>query len=70
MFNVYFQKRFGKDDDVVSPGMKRHTPITFEDGSSRPKQKKILKESKELYIPPGGKYSNKLSSFSEWKIPK
>ncbi|KAL0272798.1 UNVERIFIED_CONTAM: hypothetical protein PYX00_005636 [Menopon gallinae] len=56
-------KRFGKDNDVESPGVKRHTPITFEAGSSPTKQKKILKESKELYTPPGGKYSNKVSSY-------
>ncbi|KAK6626015.1 hypothetical protein RUM43_006319 [Polyplax serrata] len=56
--------RSAKTNNEPTIGSKRHTPITFgENKSSPPKHKKGLKESKELYIPPSGKYSNKVAGY-------
>ncbi|EEB10656.1 Apoptosis inhibitor, putative [Pediculus humanus corporis] len=44
-------------------GVKRHTPITFGESKSSPKQKKTLKGYKEVYTPPSGKYSDKISGY-------
>ncbi|XP_046395437.1 apoptosis inhibitor 5 isoform X1 [Ischnura elegans] len=43
-----------------SPGQKRHTPITFGDSQNS----KHLKSEREIYQPPSGKYSNKVSSYT------
>ncbi|XP_047003170.1 apoptosis inhibitor 5 [Schistocerca americana] len=51
--------------ESTSPGQKRHTPITFTSGdSSASKQPKTDKSPRELYQPPSGKYSNKVSSYT------
>ncbi|KAJ9601059.1 hypothetical protein L9F63_000794 [Diploptera punctata] len=50
----------GSKKDGASPGQKRHTPITFSDS---PKHMKTDKSQRELYQPPSGKYSNKVSSY-------
>lgn len=59
-----------KDNDETPGGTKRHTPITFGDSKGSPpkQQKKFVKESKELYTPPSGKYSNKVSSYSKYSV--
>lgn len=49
--------------DSASSGLKRHTPITFSSGESPPKQSKGDKPQREMYIPPSGKYSNKVSGY-------
>lgn len=68
-FNCFFflQKTSIKGSEDTAAGAKRHTPITFNDNnSSPPKQKKTSKEAKELYTPPSGKYSNKVTSYSKY----
>lgn len=58
-------KNSSKDNEESRSGTKRHTPITFNDNNSSPtKQKKTSKEAKEIYTPPSGKYSNKVSSYT------
>ena len=50
--------------EKVTPGQKRHTPITFGNGSSPNKRNKEDGKStkRELYTPPSGKYSSNISS--------
>lgn len=47
-------------------GQKRHTPITFGESGSAQKQSRTENKggSRELYTPPSGKYSNKVSSYA------
>ncbi|XP_075235301.1 apoptosis inhibitor cassowary [Lycorma delicatula] len=47
-------------------GQKRHTPITFSDSASSQKQSRSESKgsTRELYTPPSGKYSNKVSSYT------
>uniref|UniRef100_T1IZZ3 Nitric oxide synthase-interacting protein zinc-finger domain-containing protein n=1 Tax=Strigamia maritima TaxID=126957 RepID=T1IZZ3_STRMM len=48
---------------LTSPSAKRKTPITYNDGPS----KKFVggsKQDREIYIPPSGKYSNKVKHFA------
>lgn len=50
--------------DTVKAGQKRHTPITFGNGSSPNKRTKDdgKTNKRELYTPPSGKYSSNISS--------
>ncbi|XP_033216197.1 apoptosis inhibitor 5 [Belonocnema kinseyi] len=53
-----------KKSDTVKSGQKRHTPITFGNGSSPNKRNKDdgKTNKRELYTPPSGKYSSNISS--------
>lgn len=53
----------GSAKDGPSTGQKRHTPITFSSDSSGNKHPKTDKSQREIYQPPSGKYSNKVSSY-------
>lgn len=49
-------------NDSVRAGNKRHTPITF--GGASPKHARTsISSQREIYTPPSGKYSNKVSSY-------
>lgn len=49
--------------DIIKAGNKRHTPITFE-GETSPKHPRTGGTNpREIYTPPSGKYSNKVSSY-------
>ncbi|XP_034250943.1 apoptosis inhibitor 5 isoform X2 [Thrips palmi] len=49
-------------NDSVRSGSKRHTPITF--GADSPKHPRTsISNQREIYTPPSGKYSNKVSSY-------
>lgn len=51
----------GKSVSTTQTTQKRFTPVTYEaNGSSHPK-----KAARELYSPPGGKYSEKAGNFTE-----
>ena len=52
--------------DGPSPGQKRHTPITFTSDSPAYKHPKADKSQREIYQPPSGKYSNKVSSYGKF----
>lgn len=49
-------------------GQKRHTPITFGDSGVPQKQSRNETRNRELYTPPSGKYSNKVSSYAPPQI--
>lgn len=52
-------------NDTVRAGNKRHTPITF--GADSPKHARTsISNQREIYTPPSGKYSNKVSSYSKF----
>lgn len=52
-------------NDTVRAGSKRHTPITF--GADSPKHARTsISNQREIYTPPSGKYSNKVSSYSKY----
>lgn len=44
---------------------KRHVPITFDNGSSNPKQNRTNRpgENMKLYTPPSGKFSNNFQNY-------
>lgn len=55
---------------VPSVGSKRHAPITFENGSKTettkgPKQAKTSNGNGQVYSPPSGKYSGKVSTYGQ-----
>lgn len=59
-FSVHLQR------DGPSAGQKRHTPITFTSDSPAYKHPKTDKSQREIYQPPSGKYSNKVSSYGKF----
>jgi len=52
--------------DGPSAGQKRHTPITYSSDSPANKHPKTDKSQREIYQPPSGKYSNKVSSYGKF----
>jgi hypothetical protein len=52
--------------DGPSAGQKRHTPITYSSDSPANKHPKPDKSQREIYQPPSGKYSNKVSSYGKF----
>jgi hypothetical protein len=52
--------------DGPSAGQKRHTPITYSSDSPANKHPKTDKSHREIYQPPSGKYSNKVSSYGKF----
>jgi hypothetical protein len=53
--------------ETVRAGSKRHTPITFgEDSPKQPRTSSSSQSQREIYTPPSGKYSNKVSSYSKF----
>jgi hypothetical protein len=52
--------------DGPAAGQKRHTPITYSSDSSANKHPKTDKSQREIYQPPSGKYSNKVSSYGKF----
>ena len=52
--------------DGPSASQKRHTPITYSADSSANKHSKTDKSQREIYQPPSGKYSNKVSSYGKF----
>nr|CAD7427285.1 unnamed protein product [Timema monikensis] len=59
-----------KDGGTTSSGQKRHTPITFSSDSPSSKHYKTEKSQREIYQPPSGKYSTKVSSYSKFQYPR
>nr|CAD7396725.1 unnamed protein product [Timema cristinae] len=55
-----------KDGGTTSSGQKRHTPITFSSDSPSSKHYKTEKSQREIYQPPSGKYSTKVSSYNNF----
>lgn len=52
-----------KSPEVEKSGHKRHKPITFDNGDSKPSEKRIRDgDNLKVYTPPSGKYSSKLSN--------
>nr|CAD7455025.1 unnamed protein product [Timema tahoe] len=56
-----------KDGGTTSTGQKRHTPITFSSDSPSSKHYKTEKSQREIYQPPSGKYSTKVSSYTPYQ---
>ncbi|KDR14692.1 Apoptosis inhibitor 5, partial [Zootermopsis nevadensis] len=56
----------GSAKDGPSAGHKRHTPITYSSDSAANKHPKTDKSQREIYQPPSGKYSNKVSSYGKF----
>nr|CAD7414138.1 unnamed protein product [Timema poppensis] len=56
-----------KDGGTSSSGQKRHTPITFSSDSPSSKHYKTEKSQREIYQPPSGKYSTKVSSYTPYQ---
>lgn len=56
-----------KSGGTTEAGLKRHTPITFGDSGVANKHSRTEVRNRELYTPPSGKYSNKVSSYGKLK---
>uniref|UniRef100_A0A1B6D2U6 Apoptosis inhibitor 5/fibroblast growth factor 2-interacting factor 2 n=1 Tax=Clastoptera arizonana TaxID=38151 RepID=A0A1B6D2U6_9HEMI len=53
-----------KTENITEAGQKRHIPITFGDSGGGNKHSRTEARNREIYTPPSGKYSNKVSSYA------
>ncbi|XP_063227604.1 apoptosis inhibitor 5 [Bacillus rossius redtenbacheri] len=65
VISLSWKPTIGAAKDGVMVGEKRHVPITFSDSPS--KHAKSEKSHRELYQPPSGKYSTKVSGYMPYQ---
>ncbi|XP_067000689.1 apoptosis inhibitor 5 isoform X2 [Anabrus simplex] len=64
VISLSWKPTVGAAKEATVAGQKRHTPITFSSGEAGAnKQPKTDRSQREIYQPPSGKYSNKVSSY-------